>query len=68
MKKEYLPLSGVLASSVLVDWFDGLLVTHELSGDTALTGPVSTVCDQAALYGLLNRLGDLGLALICRAP
>jgi len=40
-------------------------VTHELSGDTVLTGPVDPVGDQAALYDLLNRLGDLGLALIC---
>ena len=44
-----------------VEWFDGLTIVHEPNGDTVLSGPVR---DQAALYGLLNRLGDLGLTLI----
>lgn len=44
-----------------VEWFDGLTIVHAPNGDTILTGPVR---DQAALYGLLNRLGDLGLTLI----
>jgi hypothetical protein len=43
------------------DWLGGLKVTSTELGDTILTGPVY---DQSALYGLLNRLSDLGLQLI----
>ena len=31
-----------------------------MSGDTILTDPVA---DQAALYGILSRIGDLGLSI-----
>jgi len=43
------------------DWFGGLTITLEESGDTLLTGPL---VDQAALYGLLRRVRDLGLPLV----
>jgi hypothetical protein len=43
------------------DWFDGLTITLEDSGETVLTGPVA---DQAALHGLLKKIRDLGLPLI----
>jgi hypothetical protein len=43
------------------DWFEGLTITHTDQDETALTGPVA---DQAALYGLLARLRDLGLPLL----
>ncbi len=43
------------------EWFDGLSVIAQANDETLLTGPVE---DQAALYGLLNRLRDLGLPLI----
>ncbi len=43
------------------DWFGGLSITLGDSGDTFLTG---TVVDQAALYGLLRKLRDLGMPLI----
>jgi hypothetical protein len=43
------------------EWFDGLLLTCQPDGSTLLTGPVA---DQAALYGLLERLRDLGLRLL----
>lgn len=43
------------------EWFGGLAITLEESGDTLLTGPV---VDQAALYGLLRRVRDLGLPLV----
>lgn len=43
------------------DWFDGLTITREDSGDTLLTGPLA---DQAALHGLLKKVRDLGLTLI----
>ena len=42
------------------DWMGGLAITHSEQGETVLTGSVR---DQAALYGLLNRLSDLGLQL-----
>lgn len=42
-------------------WFDGLTVTHMANGDTLLTG---LVADQAALYGLLRKVRDLGLPLL----
>ena len=47
------------------EWFDGLTIQHEPSGETTLTGPVA---DQAALYGLLIKARDLGLELGAVAP
>jgi hypothetical protein len=43
------------------DWFGGLTITLEDNGDTLLTGPV---IDQAALYGLLRKLRDVGMPLL----
>jgi len=44
------------------DWFHDLELAHVETEDmTVLSG---TVADQAALYGLLARLRDIGLALI----
>ncbi|HMQ52367.1 MAG TPA: hypothetical protein PKE64_29600 [Anaerolineae bacterium] len=43
------------------NWFEGLILTLEANGETLLTGPVA---DQAALYGLLRKVRDLGLPLI----
>ncbi|GHO90726.1 hypothetical protein KSF_007740 [Reticulibacter mediterranei] len=43
------------------DWFDGLSITLEDNGDMLLTGPV---VDQAALYGLLKKVRDLGMPLL----
>ncbi len=42
-------------------WFEGLTVALEPDGTTLLSGPV---VDQAALYGLLKKVRDTGLALI----
>jgi hypothetical protein len=42
-------------------WFDQLAISHDAEGNTLLAGPV---IDQAALYGLINRLRDLGLTLL----
>ena len=41
--------------------FEGMVMTHLDDGATALVGPVP---DQAALFGLLRRIRDLGLPLI----
>lgn len=43
------------------DWFEGLTITQEPGGVTLLSGQIT---DQAALYGLLKRINDLGLPLI----
>ena len=42
-------------------WFEGLTVTQADDGTTELTGPL---IDQAALFGLLARLRDLGATLL----
>jgi hypothetical protein len=42
-------------------WFEGLAITREEDGDTLLTGPI---VDQAALYGLLKRVRNLGIPLV----
>jgi hypothetical protein len=44
------------------DWFDGLAVQPQANSETLLTGPVA---DQAALHGLLAKIRDLGLPLLC---
>ena len=43
------------------DWLGGLTITHTDQNETVLTGPV---VDQAALYGLLAKLRDLGLPVL----
>ena len=44
-----------------VERFAGLSFTHASDGTTILAGPV---VDQAALYGLLRKVRDLGLPLL----
>lgn len=44
-----------------VDWFEGLTLTLEANGETLLTGPLA---DQAALFGLLRKVRDLGTPLL----
>jgi len=53
-------LQGHLGHS-LVAWLGELTITHEADGNTLLTG---VVIDQAALYGLLKRVRDLGIPLV----
>lgn len=47
-------------SSQWTDWFEGMAITLEDNGDTLLTGPIA---DQAALYGLIKKVRDLGMPL-----
>lgn len=42
-------------------WFDGFTIEHK-PAETALTGVVP---DQAALHGILTRIRDLGLTILC---
>ena len=42
-------------------WFDGFSLTHPGDGTTVLAG---FIVDQAALHGVLRKLGDLGLPLV----
>ncbi len=48
-------------SSEWKDWFGGLTITLEDDGDTLLTG---LVVDQAAVFGLLKKVRDLGMPLV----
>jgi hypothetical protein len=42
-------------------WFDGLTITNVEQGEAILTG---VVVDQAALFGILLKIRDLGLPLL----
>lgn len=43
------------------EWFDGMTITYDETNGTILSGQV---VDQAALYGILNKIRDLGLPLL----
>jgi len=43
------------------DWFEGLAIQLQDNGETLLTGPV---VDQAALYGVLRKVRDVGMPLL----
>jgi hypothetical protein len=47
------------------DWFAGLSIQLDDNGETVLTG---SVVDQAALYGLLKKVRDLGIPLLSVSP
>jgi hypothetical protein len=42
------------------DWFEGMVISHQ-GAVTILSGQLK---DQAALHGILNRIGDLNLKLL----
>ncbi len=43
------------------DWFEGLAVNRDSNGETILSGSMT---DQAALFGVLNKIHALNLTLI----
>ena len=50
------------------DWFSGLTIENRPDGSAAISGLLQ---DQAALYGVLDRMRDLGVTLIslnCTIP
>ena len=52
-------IEGVL-DELWSSWFEGLQI-HNEGGETILSG---TLPDQSALYGVLDKLRDLGLSVI----
>jgi hypothetical protein len=43
------------------NWFDGFTITPQMDDECLLTGRVT---DQAALYGLISKIGSIGLPLL----
>ncbi|OGO66652.1 MAG: hypothetical protein A2030_10330 [Chloroflexi bacterium RBG_19FT_COMBO_50_10] len=43
------------------EWFEGFELAYHEPDETILTGPVT---DQAAFYGLMGKLRDLGLQVL----
>lgn len=43
------------------EWFEGLTSSTQADGTTLVSG---LLADQAALHGLIRRVGDLGISLI----
>jgi len=43
------------------EWFEGLTIAHNDEGETMLSGQIR---DQAALYGTIAKVRDMGLCLI----
>jgi hypothetical protein len=53
-------LKGHLDESWL-EWFEGLVLTHQSDGSTTLRG---VIVDQSALHGMLKKIRDLGMPLL----
>lgn len=52
-------IKGLLGQNTLI-WFEDFAVEYSEDGETILNGPI---VDQAAMYGILNRISELGLTL-----
>jgi hypothetical protein len=59
MKRIEIHIEGNI-SEKWAEWFGGLTITHPAPTETIIAGAVK---DEAALYGLIARLRDLGLNL-----
>jgi hypothetical protein len=60
MQQIKIHIKGIIDQQWL-GWFDSLAINHLNYNETVLTG---FVIDQAALYGIISHLRDLGLELI----
>ena len=60
MQRAEIRIEGHL-DQTWADWLDGFTLDHTELGETILTGEV---IDQAALYGLIAKLRDLGVKLM----
>lgn len=43
------------------EWFENMMIAQLPNGTTILSGPLA---DRAAVYGLINKLRDMGLTLL----
>jgi hypothetical protein len=43
------------------EWFEGLNITHTETGESVLSG---VLADEAAVYGLITKIRDLGLNMV----
>jgi hypothetical protein len=59
MQKIEIHIKGQI-SNQWSEWFGGLTISYSDPDETVLAG---VVADQAALYGIISRLRDLGLEL-----
>jgi len=60
MRQVEIRLEGHLNEKWL-DWLEGVTILHTGGNQTLLSGSIQ---DQAALYGLINKLRDLGVRLV----
>ena len=60
MRQVEIQLEGHLDEKWL-DWLEGVTILHTAKNQTVLSGSIQ---DQAALYGLINKLRDLGVSLV----
>lgn len=54
-------LKGAFDEAWLAYWLEGFVITKQTVRETTLTG---SVADEAALHGLLAKIGNLGLELL----
>ena len=60
MQRVEIRLEGRL-DPLWIDWLDGFSLSYAGQNETVLTGQAA---DQAALYGLIAKLRDLGVRLL----
>ena len=61
MPTQYVITIGAQLDARWADWFDGLTLSNEPNGTAVLAG---LLVDQAALFGVLMLIRDLGVPLI----
>ena len=59
IKNYEIRVQGHLGKNAAI-WFEDFQIEYSAAGETILRGPI---IDQAALFGILNTIRDLGLTL-----